>query len=334
MVKISFIVTAYNLEDYITRCLTSLINQTYKDIEVIIVDDGSKDKTVEKVNEICKMDPRCLLVKKTNGGANSARKTGLELVNGEFVVFVDGDDYIDCKLAERIAEEVNKKKCDIISFNYASVDDEGNRRDKIDNIKCDLQEYEYLELLLRQEVTHSLNNKAYNREFLIMSNFTSVCNLSIGEDMAANIAIATSKPKVSVLKEVFYFYYQRENSSMRTSGELQLQIIDSLKYIEEVLSSKSLKQKYLEEIEFLWFVHVFYMRVVAVRVCNRKEQKQLFLKWKEKNVYIDKNTLCKEFIKKLNLLRRITIRIFNKNYFIGYIIQKLELYIRKILRSR
>lgn len=129
--KLSIIVPVYNLEKYITKCIKSLQRQTYKNIQIIIIDDGSSDKTWETIQSLIQQDNRIIAKHQNNGGTARARNAGLELVNGEYVTFVDGDD----TLTERTIEDnikylINNKDLDWVSFPVKRVDENGNLKEK------------------------------------------------------------------------------------------------------------------------------------------------------------------------------------------------------------
>lgn len=116
-IKISVIVPAYNIEKYIGECLDSIISQTYKNLEIIVVDDGSKDSTSEIVDRYAEKDKRIIPIHKPNGGLSSARNAGLEVMTGDYVSFIDGDDSIHPDTYKRVVEELNKDKdIDMLSF--------------------------------------------------------------------------------------------------------------------------------------------------------------------------------------------------------------------------
>lgn len=100
--KFSIVVPAYNVEKYIERCLSSLVNQTYRDIEIVVVDDGSEDKTPEICDGFAKNDSRVTVIHKKNGGVSTARNTALENTHGDYVLFVDSDDSIEVSSCERL----------------------------------------------------------------------------------------------------------------------------------------------------------------------------------------------------------------------------------------
>lgn len=123
---ISVIVPVYNIENFIDRCVKSLIHQSYKDIEIILVDDGSTDSSKAKCDEWEQKDDRIIVIHKENGGLSSARNAGLQIAKGEYISYVDGDDYIDSNAYEkalRVLEEVERlgEPADLLIFRYRKV---------------------------------------------------------------------------------------------------------------------------------------------------------------------------------------------------------------------
>ena len=111
--SLSIVVPVYNTEKYLTRCLDSIMNQTLKDIEIIIVDDGSKEECAALCDEISKTDSRIKVVHKENGGLGFARNTGIEAANGEYIGFVDSDDYIEPVMCEALYNAAKKYNADL-----------------------------------------------------------------------------------------------------------------------------------------------------------------------------------------------------------------------------
>ena len=115
--KISIIVPIYNVEKYLNRCIDSIINQTYKNLEIILVDDGSPDNCGKICDEYAKKDNRIKVVHKENGGVSSARNAGLDIVTGDYIGFVDGDDYIKFNMYEKLLNSAIKYNSDIAFCN-------------------------------------------------------------------------------------------------------------------------------------------------------------------------------------------------------------------------
>ena len=114
MIKVSVIVPVYNTEKYLAKCLDSLVNQTLKDIEIIVVNDGTKDNSEKIINKYLKKYSKIRYYKKENGGLSSARNYGIELANGEYVGFVDSDDYVKDGMFSKMYECAIKNNSDIV----------------------------------------------------------------------------------------------------------------------------------------------------------------------------------------------------------------------------
>ena len=123
MSLVSVIVPVYKVEKYLNRCVNSILNQTYKDLEVILVDDGSPDSCPEICDGYAQKDKRVKVIHKENGGQGSARNSGLDVARGEYILFVDSDDYIAKNLIEITLQKAERFDADMVIFDYASVDE-------------------------------------------------------------------------------------------------------------------------------------------------------------------------------------------------------------------
>ncbi len=119
--KVSVVVPVYNVEKYLERCITSIINQTYKNLEIILVDDGSKDHSGLMCDEYAKRDERIKVVHKENGGLSSARNAGMRIATGEYIGFVDSDDDIDRMMYEKMIHCAEKEKIDFVMADYERI---------------------------------------------------------------------------------------------------------------------------------------------------------------------------------------------------------------------
>ena len=115
---ISIIVPVYKVEKYLQECVTSIQNQTYRNLEIILVDDGSPDKSGKLCNEYAKRDSRIKVIHKVNGGLSSARNAGLKIAKGEYIGFVDSDDYIRKNMYEKLLDACIQNKTEIAACNY------------------------------------------------------------------------------------------------------------------------------------------------------------------------------------------------------------------------
>ena len=126
MVAISIVIPVYNIGKYLGTCLDSLINQTFEDFEAICVNDGSKDDSLKILEEYSKKDSRIKIITQENGGSGSARNNGLSLAQGKYVQFLDGDDYFEPEMLEKLFNLAEKHQEDIAVCSSRKVDDDGN----------------------------------------------------------------------------------------------------------------------------------------------------------------------------------------------------------------
>lgn len=116
--KVSIIVPIYNMEKYLGRCIDSILVQTHTNIEVILVDDGSTDSSPQVCDDYAKRDPRIKVIHKSNGGLSSARNAGLDIATGDYIGFVDSDDYISTDMYKVLAERLDNSDCEIANVMY------------------------------------------------------------------------------------------------------------------------------------------------------------------------------------------------------------------------
>ena len=126
MPKVSIIVPVYNVEKYLDRCMSSLLNQTLKDIEIIMVDDESPDNCPQLCDEYARKDERVKVIHKKNGGLGLARNSGLEIATGEYVAFVDSDDFVDINMYQELYSTADSYDSDIVYCGFYEYKNESN----------------------------------------------------------------------------------------------------------------------------------------------------------------------------------------------------------------
>lgn len=225
-VLLTVIVPAYNVEVYITKCIKSIINQKYKNIEILIIDDGSTDSTGEICNQLSLVDSRIKVIHRKNDGLVSARKLGAELAKGEIIAFVDGDDWIEKEMySAMIGNYENAKKPDLVASGLLY-----EFTDRIDAVFDGAQDKIYdREDILKLILPFLVNNGKNENQIL-----TSVCNkllkkdlfnnvmnkmdsgLTLGEDGTIIFFYLALAKRISVIHQAWYHYIQHENSMIRT----------------------------------------------------------------------------------------------------------------------
>lgn len=211
MSKISVIIPVYNSETYIEKCISSLINQSYSNFEVIVVDDGSTDQSISKAKYLTKNDDRFLFLKKTNGGQSSARNMGLRYAKGEYIAFIDSDDYIDPLMFEHCMTKLNiDPAIDIVIFGMQYINEKGVVSGKS---MPDLEKY-YSQrdiLLLEDSIDTSMSTKVYKAK--LFSDYRFVEGM-IYEDQEILPKILYGK-KITFIPYYLYFYVIHTGSTMR-----------------------------------------------------------------------------------------------------------------------
>ena len=180
---ISIIVPVYNVEQYLEKCINSIINQTYKNLEIILVDDGATDNSGKMCDELAKTDNRIKVYHKENGGLSDARNYGVERAIGEYIGFVDSDDYIDEEMYEKLYGAIKKEDVDVAECNFKFI---------YTNRVSNYTEDNYYLVMNRDE---------YIKEYIIMNKlFGSACTKLIRSDLAKKIKF----PKGKLYEDSFY----------------------------------------------------------------------------------------------------------------------------------
>ena len=258
---ISVIVPIYRIERYLGLCIESLINQTYKNLEIILVDDGSPDRCPEICDLYAKKDSRIKVIHKENGGLVSARKAGISIATGKYVGYVDGDDWV----GEGFYESLHNH----ITAHYADIACAGFQRDLFsktavftDNLQPGLYEGESLEVLKRRMLSDGdffrlgvstyVWNKLFRRELLLEAQLGVDNSISIGEDGAVTYPALMKANKVVLTANSAYHYRQREDSMLKltTSFDKDAEKLKALhKYLSAYAKDTDAKYKLQEQID-------------------------------------------------------------------------------------
>lgn len=219
LVKISIIVPIYNVEKYLHRCIESIVNQTYNDIEIILVDDGSTDGSLKICKEYADKDSRIKIIHQTNRGLVSARKAGIRIAQGQYIGFVDGDDYVEANMYEVLLGLIENQKVDFVHSGYYKNESQVNRGGEAKRISCaspKQKESVLKELVLdqtnRDSVTPSIWSKLFKKE-VIYSAYMRVDNAnSYGEDLLCLCHCVNECDSFYIENQCFYHYVVREDS--------------------------------------------------------------------------------------------------------------------------
>ena len=219
---ISVIIPIYNMEFYLERCVDSVLNNTYQNLEVICVDDGSTDHSLEILRRYEAADPRIVVIAKENGGVSSARNAGLDRMTGEYVTFIDSDDFVHPQYVELLYRAVQDTGTSISICTFQKVDDELGFQPEALSFDTDTIRVVSYSTIAK---THQL--RAYSGGRLICSRLTSGVrfrkDLQYGEDTVffAEICANEKARKYTVLSLPLYYYFQRGDSLTKAASAAQ-----------------------------------------------------------------------------------------------------------------
>lgn len=260
MMKISVIVPVYNVYDYLEKCLLSLENQTDKDFEVIIVNDGSTDNSQEIIDKFVSKNPNMHSFIKENGGQASARNYGLKKASGEYVLFLDSDDYYELDTIEILKKEA-KNNDDIITFQMF-IDDS----DTIKQGNMEMEEFIYNDDILPSKRLLLYNpspcDKMFKRSLFDGGLFVTG---RYYEDLGTIPLLAMQTEKIKFTKHYLYHYLKRENSTMnkiKYNSKIE-DIFFIVDYISSKFEKNNLYDKYYDEIEYIYIHHL--LRAAGIR---------------------------------------------------------------------
>ncbi len=207
--RISIIVPVYKVEAYLDQCVQSIVDQTYTDLEIILVDDGSPDNCPAMCDAWAEKDSRIKVIHKGNGGIADARNAGLTNATGEYIGFVDSDDYIAPDMYEILISKMQKDDCDIaVGQIYPTVSSEYPKHYKIGK-SYTFSSLEAISFFIERPLDNACWNKLYRRSL-----FSGVCfpQLRTGEDVGTVYSLLAIARKICVDYNAVYFYRQRDNS--------------------------------------------------------------------------------------------------------------------------
>lgn len=319
MPKVSIIVAAYNIEDYIIRCLKSLIQQSFKELEIIVVNDGSSDSTLKCIESIAEIDHRIKIVNQKNKGLIEARKSGFKVAKGEYVLFVDGDDWIDVKAIEVLYRKAKEKNYDIVQYRYLNIYDNGKViKESTDNLGP-LNGSEFLEKCFMGRINHNVWSKFIRAKYILDNNIDFPDEISYGEDLAFIFSLAINNPKMYIIEDYLYYYYQRSTSLSNNLSEKTLEITKAIEFIKKQLIKFNIFDYYREQFEYLSYKQNYYTRRREIFTDNTGIGKQLYRNWKKCDIYIKNNKYYLEFHKMDSKKSLIISRMMEKSYQIGKI---------------
>ena len=306
---VSVIVPVYNTSKYLRKCLDSLVNQTYKNIEIIIINDGSTDNSDEIIKEYEQKYNFIKYFKNENQGISKTRNFGIEKANGEYILFVDSDDYVDETLIEKAYNYANENNLDMVVWDYyQNYDDK-----KLEEYR--LPEFNITNILETPTLLNDLNyapwNKLYkkclwdNHEFPMLKY----------EDFGILPRVFLECKRIGKINECLNYYLVRDNSETTTMNSKVFDILKVLELNNNYFKENDILKKIYSEVEYL---NVYHLTIYIIRQRYQKDKKIAnkfideaykfldynFPSWR-KNKYYNKRNLFKRIIEKNKTFAKI-----------------------------
>lgn len=301
---ITIVVPVYNVESYLDKCVESIVKQTYKNLEIILVDDGSTDNSGKMCDEWAEKDSRIKVIHKENGGLSDARNKGIDIATGKWIGFIDSDDYIDVIMFERLYSACKENNCKISSCGFLREFEDASRNERWtteDDMLLDRDGM--MEYLYRGAVTCVAWNKLYD---ITLFNNIRYPYRKIHEDQYTTYKVFCQTDKLYHISECLYYYYQRENSI--TGVSFSIKNLDILEALEQAMEYHK-KHGYMKYYDRAKQEYVRYICEFALKnECRGKQKKKI-------------NTILKSDAKKV--LKQCKVDHCNKrklimvSYFIG-----------------
>ena len=270
MPKASVIVPVYKVEEYLEKCVQSILAQTERDFELILVDDGSPDRCGALCDSLAQTDPRVRVIHQENQGLGGARNTGIREARGDWLLLVDSDDWIEPKILEKAMEAGLREEADLVMFAFRTVDEQGRelgvfREDMPKERGIGLQEHK--EALLTAPCAW---NKLYRRSFFQGTGLAYPPRVWY-EDLRTSPKLMAKAGRMVFLDEVGYNYLQRQGSIMKSANlERNREILDAFDDLLPWFRKEGLFEAYRRELEYLAVFHVYLTAGVRVALADRK----------------------------------------------------------------
>ena len=330
---ISVIVPVYNVEKYLSRCLDSIINQTYKNLEIILIDDGSPDNSGKICDEYAKQDSRIKVIHKENGGVSSARNVGLENATGDYITFVDSDDWIEVDMYECMLAQNQDVNYDIIKCSH--IFEYVNKKTNSDFIyknsiliEKEQEKEEFIELVLEGKVMPSLWSMLIKRNKINELSLEFNESLIIGEDFIFTLELFFFVNSIYIYNKHLYHYFIHEESAMNSATKNlknARNLIELYKNMENLLVKYNSHDDEFKEKTARYIFYRIYSRISSATVETKR--KDIIVEFFENEVF---RTIVKKVSKeRLSFWGKLFLRFAkrnqkNKYYIFCYIYEFLK----------
>lgn len=333
-IKFSVLIPVYNVEKYLHHCIESVLNQNYRNVEIILVDDGSTDSSGRICDEYAKEDQRITVIHKENSGLLSARRTAIKIATGDYFLFLDSDDYWDIGLLEKVASTIKKHCCDMVIFRcknvYKDKEIDSKKLFEDESVFLKDEKIELYRLFFEGNDLNNLVTKVVKKSIVDKENdYVNMRDVSNGEDALQSVPLLLKAEKIVYISDAMYYY--RRNTGMtktikpyliysitkvraaiiKTFGDLRIDLSESISFcLGNYMSDlpKYILYAYIENpkelrktLEYV-FETDFYKMARKTAYNKQSLLNRIIICLTEKNNYV-LIALCSKLLKLRNMLR-------------------------------
>lgn len=319
--KLSIIIPCYNVEEYLAKCIDSVLANKIEDkYEIILVNDGSKDKTLKIIKEYAKKYPDIIRYKdQKNKGLSGARNTGIEMAEGEYITFLDSDDYVDPLMYVEMLKKAKRADYDIVTCGVRMIYDDSSLDQNVDvGLTRDCHSKEDVKKVMPTFYPAACN-KIYKRETIGELRFKEGIHY---EDVEFMYRLLPRIEKIGIVKGYYYYYLQREGSITYTYNDKLYDFVDNLNGIVKYYKKNNLLEEYEEELEYVYVRYLYATFIRRLAKCKDKEKfnrgvnvviknvKETFPNYKKNKYLVGKKGL---YLKHFNRFVASLVYMFDKN---------------------
>lgn len=322
MDKISVIIPVYNVERYLRECLDSIINQTYRNLEIICIDDGSPDNSINILKDYSKIDNRIFIKQQQNRGLSKARNEGIKISTGKYLIFVDSDDWLPLDAIELLYKKIKKENSDIVIGGRITITNFKRENFIPTGEDINFTFEKYLEYSMKKKEFRAVAwGKLYKKEIIEKNNLEFPKGL-LYEDLLFVLKYLYYSEKISILSKEIYYYRNNNLNSIVNTIKIKdldsLEIIEKLeKFLEENNQNNILKKEYFQEYIYNWIIYTTLGKFFNNKI-NFNQTKN-YLKKIEKNSIFNK--YANNYLKLSHKIKRNRILIYSMrlNLYLTYL---------------
>ena len=304
----------YNVQDYLPAAMESVINQTFSDIEIICINDGSTDNSLQILEDYARKDNRIKIIEQQNQGVSVARNVGINASEGEYIMFIDPDDTYDLTLCEKVVEKINTEHPDIVMWGHSKIKSSDERECDCHKLNDFIQSpIKTINKIISLQVY--IWNKAFRKDFLLKNNIEFPLGITQAEDLIFCLFTFYAKPKYSFITKALYFYtdYRHDSATAKVKDNIEKDLIaykhlyNSQKFQKQskkvqiastqhflggsiyywrTLANEQYREKYITDVNaFLEFVKTKFNTFELLKMSNYQKLKHLLFKYEHKTFF-------------------------------------------------